>query len=178
MRRLFKEGWVPGRRKLGGSQSAVWAEVRRKHGSLNVFSATEDMAEALERRRELVEQMEDRFRCPANADGIALAIGDGLVCIDILDKPSTLEKVWDRLRQGFLLDMLEVRRIGQEASRAEVADVLRRMRRLPWQLVEPIGMGQQYRARGDGILAAALCLDMPIHLSASVARVRPDETIG
>ena len=37
MRRVFKEGWVPGR-KLGSrpDQNAVWAEVRRKHATLKV----------------------------------------------------------------------------------------------------------------------------------------------
>ena len=38
MRRVFKEGWVLGR-KLGSrpDQNAVWAEVRRKHSTLNVL---------------------------------------------------------------------------------------------------------------------------------------------
>ena len=179
LRRVFQEGWVPGRRRLGGSQCAVWAEIRRKHGSLNVFSHTEDMAAALEARRERVKRMEDMFRYPANANGIALAIGDWLVCIDLLDKPSTLEKVWDRLQQGFLLDLLEIDRTGQEASQAEVLAALDRMRRLPWRQVDQVGLGDQYRAGEDGMLAAALCLDgVSIHASASVSRVRHDEEAG
>ena len=176
LRHLFKEAWVPGRRRLGGSQPAVWAEIRRKHAKLNVSSHTEDMSEALESRREQLEQLQGRFGYPANANGIALVLGDYLICIDLLDKPSTLEKVWDRLQQGILLDLLEMRRTGQEATQADILTVLDRMRRLRWQEVEAVGLGEQYRARNNGLLAAALCLgSVPIHISASVSRVQGDD---
>ena len=43
------------------------------------------------------------------------------------------------------------------------------MRNLPWQQVEPVGLGEQYRARDNSMLAAALVLDgTMIHGSASM----------
>ena len=38
---------------------------------------------------------------------MAVAIGKKIVAVDIFDKPSTCNKVWDRLMSGFVLDALE-----------------------------------------------------------------------
>lgn len=160
MRRVFKEGWIYGR-KLGSrpDQNAVWAEIRRKHGTLNVFSKTEDMAAAIEAHREKVEQMQKLCVYPAPANGIALAFGGTLICIDLLDKGSSFEKIWSRYQEGLLVDLLESHRPEREISGAEISARLDQMRHLPWQQVEPVGLGEQYRAFDNAILAAALVLD-------------------
>ena len=160
MRRVFKEGWVFGR-KLGSrpDQNAVWAEVRRKHATLNVSSETEDMSATIEAHREKVKRMQELCVYPAPANGIALAFGGTLICIDLLDKASSLEKIWSRYQEGLLIDLLEPQHPEREITGAEISARLDHMRHLPWQQVEPVGQGEQYRARDDAMLAAALVLD-------------------
>ena len=143
MRRVFKEGWDPARRKLGRrDQDSVWAEVRRKHGTLKVSSKTEDMAATIEAHREKVERMQKLCVYPAPANGIALTFGGELVCIDLLDKASSLEKIWSRFQEGLLIDLLERKRPEREITAAEIAARLDHMHRLPWHQVEPVGSGR------------------------------------
>ena len=160
MRRVFKEGWVFGR-KLGcrPDQNAVWAEIRRKHGTLKVSSKTEDMVAAIETHREKVERMQELCVYPATAKGIALAFGGTLICIDLLDKASSLEKIWSRYQEGLLIDLLERKHPEREITGAEISARLDQMQHLPWQQVEPVGLGEQYRAYDNSMLAAALVLE-------------------
>ena len=65
------------------------------------------MAAAIETHREKVERMQKLCVYPAPANGIALAFGGTLICIDLLDKASSLEKIWSRYQEGLLIDLLE-----------------------------------------------------------------------
>jgi hypothetical protein len=87
-----------------------------------------------------------------------------------LDKASSLEKVWDRLREGLLVDLLERDRPGREISGTEISARLDHMRHdLPWHEVEPVGLGLQYRAHDNAMLAAALVVEgTVIHASATM----------
>ena len=42
-------------------------------------------------------------RYPAFANGVAVALDGRLVAIDIVDKPATLEKVWNKVTEGFVV---------------------------------------------------------------------------
>ncbi len=172
LRHVLKEGWIPGRRKLGHRQSAVWAEIRRKHATLNVSSETEDMGAALEARRKQVEEMQEQFAYPTPANGIALVLGDSLICIDILDKAATLEKIWGRFREGLLVDLLEFSGPAEDIGVTEIAAKVNHMtHHLPWFQAEPVGLGEQFRAHDDTMLAAALVVDgTVIHTSATMPR--------
>jgi hypothetical protein len=99
-----------------------------------------------------------------------LVLGDSLICIDILDKAATLEKIWGRFREGLLVDLLEGDRPGREISGTEISARLDHMRHdLPWHEVEPVGLGSQYRAHDDAMLAAALVVEgTVIHVSATM----------
>ena len=174
MRRVYKEGWDPARRKLRHrDQDSVWAEVRRKHSILNVSSETEDMAAAIEAHREKVERMQKLCVYPAPANGIALTLGGELICIDLLDKASSLEKIWSRFQEGLLIDLLEMHHPEREIGVAEISARLDHMLHLSWHQAEPVGLGEQYRARDNSMLAAALVLEGTlIHCSASMPSPR------
>ena len=97
-------------------------------------------------------RLQEQLRYPSSANGIAVVVGGSLVCIDLFDKPSTLEKTWQGLREGFLLDLLEAGGAGRKASETEIRAGLDRLRHLAWRQVEPVGLGERYRA-GDGGIA-------------------------
>lgn len=155
LRGLLKGSAHSPRRGLGSHQIAMWNEIRRKHRVLGVASTTEDLSAALETHSEKMERMKTQFPYPANANGIAVAISGKIIAIDIFDKPVTLDKIWDRVQQGVLLDLLEVPEAASQAT-VDVPAELYRMRNLPWCEVKPVGVGEQYRARGNGILADVL----------------------
>jgi hypothetical protein len=179
LRGFLKGSAASPRRGLGSRQIAMWSEIRRKHRALGVASTTEDLSAAIEAHRERVEQVQKQIPYPASANGVAVALGGRLVAIDILDKPATLEKVWGRVTEGFALDAIENPETGREATCTEVLAALQRMRHLPWHSVEPVGLGDEFRARDEGMLAGALSFDgVLLHASASLLRGRSDEEIG
>jgi hypothetical protein len=171
LRGLLK-GSAHGRRLgLGSCQVAVWAEIRRRHRALGVTSATEDLSAAIETHRERVEEVKQRLPYLSTADGVAVALGGRLAMIDILDKPETLAKVWNRVTEGFALDAIESHDTGREATEREVLGALRHARRIDWHPVEPVGLGEEFRACDDGMIASALFLDeVLLHASVSLAR--------
>ncbi len=81
------------------SQISLWREIRRRHQALEVPSTTDDMAAVIESRRDEVERLRTQFPCPADAKGIAIAVSDQVV-MDLFDKPTTLQAVWNRMVSG------------------------------------------------------------------------------
>ena len=173
LRSFLKGSAASPRRGLGSHQIAFWAEIRRKHRAMGVASTTEDLSAALEAHREQVEQVQKELPYPAPANGVAVALGGRLVSIDFLDKPVTLEKLWGRVTEGFALDTIATMpATGREVTCTEVLAAVQRMRCLPWHPVEPVGLGEELRARDDGVLAAALFFDgVLLHASASLLRI-------
>jgi hypothetical protein len=151
-------------------QTALWDEISRRHRAMAVSSTTEDLSAVIETHRERIQSVQEQLPYPPSASGIAIALGGRIVAIDLLDKPETLEKVWDRLVQGIALDALEVRDDGCRSSATEVKAGLYGIRELRWQQVTPVGLGEAYRASGDdGTLAAALVVEgVLLHLSMSM----------
>jgi len=169
LRRVIKEGSLS-----GGGQSSVWMEIRQKHRALGVSSPTGDLGAALESHREKVEQLKKQFPYPSPANGVAVVLCGKVIAVDILDKPATLEKVWDRLQEGMLLDFLEVPDVASQATGADVSAELYRIRNLPtWHEVKAVGLGREYRARDNGIFADALLHEgVMLHASAAMRFVR------
>jgi hypothetical protein len=179
LRSFLKGSAASPRRRLGSCQIAFWAEIRRKHRTMGVASTTEDLSAALETHRAKVEQVQKQVPYPAPANGVAVALGGRLVSIDVLDKVTTLEKVWRQVTEGFALDAIENPDAGRETTCTEVLVELQRMRSLPWQPVEPVGLGEELRAGNDRMLACALFFGgVLLHASASILRVRHDDEVG
>ena len=116
--------------------------------------------------------MRKRLPCLATSRGVAVALGGELVTIDILDKPTTLKKVWSRLAEGFALDTIELSDTGREATGRDVTAALGHMSRLDWQPVEPVGSGESYAAGDETMLAGALVFGgRLLHVGAAMLRV-------
>jgi len=113
-------------------QTALWAEIRRRHGAMGVSSTTDDLSAALETHRERVERVQEQLPYPPSASGVAVAIGGKVVSVDIFDTPETLAKTWDRLVQGLALDALEVRNDECQATATSVEARLYAARELRW----------------------------------------------
>ena len=150
-------------------QSGVWREVARKQHALGTTSATSAMSDAFIAHEEKIRDYQEKLRPVEGAVGLAVAVGGKVVCLDLFDKPTTCQKVWDRLVSGYVLDALETPASDQKATTNAVADVVAKVGGLPWQPVETIGEGQDYRAEDTALAASALTLDEKlIHASVSL----------
>ena len=150
LRHLLKEG-------ANGHQSRIWATIRRQHCRLGIRSQSENMSDALETRRDAVEDLRRNLPYAEGASGIAVALDGKVVGIDIFDKPETLAKLWDRLLQGIALDAPEMPDLKCQASGSDVSVQLYMLKSMRWEQVDPVGLGESYRARGDDdTLATAL----------------------
>ena len=98
--------------------------------------------------------------------GSPLRLTDQVVSVDVFDKPETLLKVWDRLISGLAMELPDTER---RASHADILTRLYGVRRLNFQPVQQVGLGEAYQCRGaDGVLGAALVVHgVPVHLSVS-----------
>ena len=91
---------------------------------------------------------------------MAVAIGERVVSVDVFDKPSTCQKVWERMLSGVVFDAIEAGKTEKAAASSDVEQLLAAAGDLPWEQAQAVGDGEEYRAeskRGDH--ASALALD-------------------
>jgi len=154
----------------GGRQSRIWTLVRQNHCRLGVRSQSENLSDALETHRASVEALLAGMPYPDGVSGVAVALGGKIACIDLFDKATTLEKLWDRLAEGLALDAVEAPGTARRLREADISVELYKMSSVRWQPAETAGLGEAYRAAGAGnTLAMALAVeDTLVHLSLSI----------
>jgi hypothetical protein len=141
-------------------QGRVWAEVGRQQATLGVSSQTAAMADSFAARQPQIDHYAEQFNYPDGATGMAVAVGDKIVAVDLFDKAVTCRKVWKRLLSGFILDAVGTNAVTEQVSQPAVEGMLTALRASPWEKVEPVGDGEEYRVRaGDGTQASALTFE-------------------
>ncbi|QDU95604.1 ARPP-1 family domain-containing protein [Lignipirellula cremea] len=139
-------------------QREVWKEVACLHASHGVESSTAAMSDVFDSYAVRIEEYRDKLKYVEGASGVAVAIGNRVVAVDLFDKPVTCQKVWDRLLSGAVFDALEAGKTDQYASVADVELLVATAVKLPWEQSEAVGEGEEYRAeseRGDHASALA-----------------------
>lgn len=131
-------------------QGEVWKEVERQMESLGSDSPTGAMADTYESYRARLTEFREKLRYPEGATGLAVAVGDKVVSVDLFDKPSTCRKVWERLLEGVIMDALEGEVAQTTADADKVQTMLRVLKDAPWQKAPAIGVGDEFRADMEG----------------------------
>jgi len=164
-------GSLKAKRGHRSDQGKVWAEVQRKQRSLGTDSPSSALADTYRDYESEIGQFRDALKPVDGAVGMAVAVGGKIVSIDVLDKPSTCQKVWGRLLTGFILDAIESGSSGKQGSAEDAEALLGGISGLPWEEVETVGEGQEHRSETEnGLLGALLAFDgTVIHASISVA---------
>lgn len=134
----------------GSDQGAVWAEVSRQMGSLGAASETGAMADTYSAHGGVLRDHLTKLAYPEGAVGLAVAVGDKLVMVDLFDAPETCRKVWPRLLTGAVLDAVESTDTPAPPTPAAVEAALAELRAGPWQTVAPAGTGEEYRGEPAG----------------------------
>jgi hypothetical protein len=174
--RYFLKASVSGSLRAGrghrSDQGKVWEEVARQQESLGTPSNTSAMSDTFQAVQDRVADFQEKLKFIDGATGIAVAIGKKIVAIDLFDKPSTCQKVWNRLLSGFVLDALESQAEGEPVAAADVEEMLRTTGAMAWTKAEAVGEGDEFRAEsGAEVHASALTFqELPVHVSVLVAQ--------
>ncbi|MCZ7537542.1 MAG: hypothetical protein M5T61_17650 [Acidimicrobiia bacterium] len=99
----------PRRRPVGGGTPST---SRRRMSVDSPTGASSDLYDA--HRRDL-RALEDAFPAQPGQCGAILGLGDDL-CVDLVSRPDAFERLWPKLRAGYLLDALE--RLGRSRRRS------------------------------------------------------------
>ncbi len=138
-------------------QGQVWEQVSAQQCAMGVSSRTTAMSDTFEAHQTQIDSFSDLFQYPDGASGLAVAIGDKVVAVDLFDNPATCRKVWKRLLSGFILDAVASSSSTGQVTQPAVEETLSALRNLSWEKVEPVGDGAEYRVKSaDGTQASAL----------------------
>ena len=130
------------------------------------------MSDAFDTHQDLIASFKEKLKYVEGASGVAVAIGGKVVAVDLFDKPSTCQKVWDRLLSGVVFDALEAGPTDQSATVADVERLLGAAGDLPWQQGTAVGEGEEYRAESQqGDHASALTFEGAVVHGSLVAAV-------
>ncbi len=145
-------------------QGKVWEEVDRQQAALGVASQTSAMADTYVAYQKQIDTYADQFPYPEGANGLAVAVGDKVVAVDLFDKPATCQKVWRRLLTGYTLDAVATTPAAEPVAAPAVEGALTALRNSPWEQVPQVGEGEEYRVKSDGAEASALAFgDALVH---------------
>jgi len=151
---------VKEKRGYRSDQIEVWREVACLHASHGVESGTAAMSDAFETYQDRIAAYREKVKYVEGASGVAVAIGDRVVSVDLFDKPSTCEKVWDRMLSGVVFDALEAGNTDKVASVADVEQLVADVGDLSWEQSDAVGEGEEYRAESNrGDHASTLAFD-------------------
>jgi hypothetical protein len=152
-------------------QGEVWAEVDRVQSALGTASPTSALSDTYDSYRQRISEFQEKLPYVEGATGLAVAIGNKIVALDLFDKPATCRKVWKRLLSGVVLDALEVQPGDAQVEVSQVERVMATVSSLSWEKADQVGEGEEYRASADGLLVSALVYQgVPVHASAVAER--------
>jgi hypothetical protein len=161
LRKVLKSSVTTSTRSSGGhgsDQSAVWSEVSRQMSSLGSTSATMAMADTVTSHKPALDRHVAEVAYVEGAAGLAVAVGDKIVSLDLFDSPETCKKVWPRVVSGMALDALEEQATATATPddvRAAVADLATQ----PWQAAPAAGAGEEQRSESARWHGSVLALE-------------------
>ena len=159
-------------RSRRSDQHAIWEDIAATSSRLRVQSDTGAMADIYEQRRAGVDGHVQRLAAQAGQVGALFAIGDRIVGLDLFDSSATYAKLAPKLVRSYALDAVDLEESTQD-RRAAIADVeafLQRLEAADAESFPAVGLGEDLRAKGDRIGAAALVHNgAAVHLCAFVA---------
>ena len=89
-----------------------------------------DLFDVADAHRERADEMRVRLPRVEGANGIAVALADKVVSVDLFDKPTTVAKIWDRMVLGLAIELLDIQDTGCQASQEDVLSHLHSLRQM------------------------------------------------
>jgi hypothetical protein len=146
-------------------QGAVWNAIAERQTASRVASSTGAMHDIYTSRRESLEEYLRAFPYVENAVGFAVALGGGMAGADIFDQPATARTLWPKLVRSYALDALDAAE-GGTVARDRADRLLERTRDARCETFATLGLGEDVRLEGDGVIGGGLVYDeTPIHIT-------------
>jgi hypothetical protein len=149
-------------------QQRVWADISAKAERMDACSATGAMDEIFDRHRGRVEDYVAAFRSVATQTGALFAIGSKIAGLDLFDRKSTLAAMLPKLVRSYAIDAMERSRGEAEPATGDDAkSFLDKVAETEIETYGAVGLGNDLRLRGEGLVGGGLAVDGElIHLAA------------
>jgi len=140
-------------------QSRAWGEIKRKLTLFCSMSDTQAMHDVYHDHSRSLGEYVEAFGKPDNWHGMAVAINEELVGVDVFHGPDTMDEHYAGLLRSYALDALESKRTHQEKGSVRAEDLTDALSNLasatPQEFKSP-GLGQDIRFRDNGGIGSAL----------------------
>jgi hypothetical protein len=140
-------------------QSTVWFSVEDTLASLDVHSGTCDLFAAHTVHHDRIADLVGSVEFFPTAAGLAVAIGERIVSLDVFLDARICGKCWRRIVRGCALDALQTKAGACTVRSDDVRTLLAHAAQADWIEVPPAGIGQEHRATVDRWSASLLSLD-------------------
>lgn len=152
-------------------QGEVWREVDCRLQEAQAHSATCSMSDAYEQRREDLDQLRDRVSLPPETRGVVVCRSNRIVGVDLFDSPRTFSKLWNRLADGYLIELLRDAPCDRRIHRSDIARFLNEIPKFARQAHKPLGIGEEFSIEGEQMVGAGVSYqDAICHLCAFTNR--------
>lgn len=144
-------------------QGEVWRHVDELCASYQVASGTSAMSDATDALQDQIESFKENLAYIEGAYGMAIAIGERLVSVDVFDKEETCRQVWQRVLSGAVLDAIQAKPAEKPVTTKTVEQLVDDANKLQWEAAEAVGEGDEYRAQSErGAHASTLTYDATV----------------
>ncbi|MFH0979919.1 MAG: DUF6569 family protein [Planctomycetota bacterium] len=164
-------------------QGEVWEGVGELLCAMGTPSETAAMADAFRQRQDDLGEFVRGLPCPEEAVGVMVMINERFTCVDLFDRPRTLQQVWPRLVSGYAADAIAqaAAPVLDETSVVGAA-ILDRLRQAECVACAGVDLGEDWRFETPELLGSALVVEgAALHLSAfpsDPAGARRDSNVG
>ena len=145
-------------------QGEVWREVALKLSMHMVESPSGALDALYEKQGDRLGRATERLQPRAEWSGAVFCFGDGIVGLDLFDRPATLQKQWAKLSRAYALDVLD-RKENPSVPRNRVSEWVRGSASALIDLFPSPGLGVDCRLESTRHFGAVLVVDgRPLHL--------------
>jgi hypothetical protein len=141
----------------GAAQYEVWNAVEEKAMRLGAYSPTAAHADTFAARERDLAELRGAFPVSPGQCGAVLAL-DGSFCLDTVSRPEAFGRLYPKLRDGYLLDALELLDTPP-ADGAMIDEFVGRVQAASVRLGPSPGLGADVRLRGAGVVGSGLELE-------------------
>ena len=151
---------------FSADQGAIWAEIDHSQACMGVNSPTSALHETYKDHDQKLNKMVEAFKTLPGQVGLLVYINNRFVCLDLFDQPATLEKLMPRLLKSYAVEALNS--TGRPATQPSPTPeaLLETIDKSEYLTYPSVGLGQDMRLNGTGIVGAGLVVDdQVVHLS-------------
>ncbi len=137
-------------------QRAIWEEIDRKQSCMGTSFSTDALHEVYQNYKKELEKFISGLEPVPGQSGIAVFINNRFVCLDIFDSPGTLQKLWVKLLQSYVMEALEAVEGKGSPAEPDLQALLDAVGAAECETYPSVGLGTDLRLSGPGLIGAGL----------------------